>query len=255
MTLFSSTGQTVSVEKDKKLKSVKVNRNILGLLLSASAKSGQVIDFAKAFEYPLGPVPLSLANPDGSHSVTSKSKLLKVILKHCNSQILHPRESQLPRQAVSVVVIDMMACLRTMKQIPDTYEELTWKLLKLLPQVYERINIVADTYHEVSLKSAERSQRGKASKVIIRSAKSKIPRNFSDFLKNGKNKKRLIILMRDTIIEDKVKAFNLVNCVELYFSTDNDCPRITQSYLSERRALSVIKRKLTKSCCCTPYMP
>ena len=33
--------------------------------------------------------------------------------------------------------------------------------------------------------------------------------------------------MRDTIIENKVKA--LVNCGELYFSTDNDCRRITQS--------------------------
>ena len=230
LTLFSSTGQTVSVEKDKKLKSVEVNRNILGLLLSTSAKSGQVIDFAKALEYPLSPVSLSLANPDGSSRVTSKSKLLKVILKHCNnSQILHPRESQPLRQVVSTVVIDMMACLRTMTQIPDTYEELTWKFFKLLPQGYERIDIVADTYHEVSLKSAERSQRGKASKVVIRSAKSKIPRNFSDFLKNGENKKRLIILMRDTIIENKVKALDLVNCGELYFSTDNDCRRITQS--------------------------
>ena len=191
LTLFSSTGQTVSVEKDKKLKSAEVNRNILGLLLSASAKSGQVIDFAKALEYPLGPVPLSLANPDGSCRVTSKSKLLKVILKHCNSQILHPRDSQPPRQVVSAVVIDMMACLRTMTQIPETYEKLTWKFLKLLPQGYERIDIVADTYHEVSLKSAERSQRGKASKVIIGSAKSKIPRNFSDFLKNERTRKGL----------------------------------------------------------------
>ena len=114
-----------------------------------------------------------------------------------------------------------------MTQIPDTYEELTWTFIKLLPQGYERIDIVADTYHEVSLKPAERSQRGKASKVIIRSAKSKIPRNFSDFLKNGDNKKRLIILMRDTIIENKVKALHLVNCGELYFSADNDCRRIT----------------------------
>ena len=86
LTLFSSTGQTVSNEKDEKLKSVEVNRNILGLLLSASAKSGQVIDFAKALEYPLGPVPLSLANPDGSRRVTSKSKSLKVILKHCTAK-------------------------------------------------------------------------------------------------------------------------------------------------------------------------
>ena len=136
LTLFSSTGQTVPVEKDKKLKSFEVNRNILGLLLSSSAKSGQVIDFAKALEYPLSPVPLSLPNPDGSYRITSKSKLLKVILKHCNSQILQPRESLPPRQVVSTVTVDMMACLRTMMQIPDTYEELTWKFLKLLPQGY-----------------------------------------------------------------------------------------------------------------------
>ena len=35
--------------------------------------------------------------------------------------------------------------------------------------------------------------------------------------------------MRDTIIENKVKALGLVNCGELYFSADNDCHRITQS--------------------------
>ena len=35
--------------------------------------------------------------------------------------------------------------------------------------------------------------------------------------------------MRDTIIENKVKALDLVNCGELYFSTDNDCRRITRS--------------------------
>ena len=105
-----------------------------------------------------------------------------------------------------------------MTQIPDTYEELTWKFLKLLPQGYERIYIVADTYHEVSLKSAERSQRGKASKVVIRSVKSK-------FLEISEIFQR----MRDTIIEIKVKPLDLVNCGELYFSTDNDCRRITRS--------------------------
>ena len=103
------------------------------------------------------------------------------------------------------------------------------EILKAAPSRIRANRHFADTYHEVSLKSAERSQRGKASKVIIRSAKSKIPRNFSDFLKNGENKKRLIILMRDPIIENKVKALDVVNCGELYFSTDNDCHRITLS--------------------------
>ena len=58
-----------------------------------------------------------------------------------------------------------MAAVRTLVHIPDT-----WKFPKTIPVGYKRIDIVADAYREISLKFAERVQRGISSKVVIRSA-------------------------------------------------------------------------------------
>ena len=81
-----------------------------------------------------------------------------------------------------------MALVRTQTQISSTYEELTFQLLRSLPSGYQRIDIIADTYRSNSIKDPERLKRGCADKVVIRSAKSKIPRNFNDFLQNGEKK-------------------------------------------------------------------
>ena len=58
---------------------VEINRNILGALLSFSAKANQPIDFDSALSYPLSPIPLSLALPDGARRETPKSKLMEII--------------------------------------------------------------------------------------------------------------------------------------------------------------------------------
>ena len=65
----------------------------------------------------------------------------------------------------------------------------------MLPSGYKRVDIVVDTYQDISIKSTERSKRGSARKIIIRSEKSKIPRNFNEFLKNRENKARMIELI------------------------------------------------------------
>jgi hypothetical protein len=167
--LFSNSSKKVTIEENKKVKSVEVNQNILGTLLSFSAKSGQAIDLKNALEYPLCPVPLSLANPDGSRRVTTKSKLTEIIIKNVKSPVLHPRESQPPKETVSAFIVDMMASVRSITRVPETYEDLTWKFLQQLPSGYSRVDTVADTYQEVSLKSAERNARGISRKVMITS--------------------------------------------------------------------------------------
>ena len=62
-----------------------------------------------------------------------------------------------------------MAAVRTLLHIPDTFENLTWKLLNAIPVGYKRIDIVADAYKTDSLKFSERIQRGISSNVTIRS--------------------------------------------------------------------------------------
>ena len=119
-----------------------------------------------------------------------------------------------------------------MTEIPDTYEDLAWKLVKMLPLGYSRIDIVCDTYQEKSLKSYERNKRGVSSKIIVQSHKSKIPRDFKGFLKNGDNKTRLTELVREVLSFNKTKVLDMLRTEEIFFSTFNDCKRITADSIS-----------------------
>ena len=56
------TSKSVSIRKYNKTLPLKVNRNIIGALLTYSAKSGKVIDLEKALMYPLSPIPLNILN-------------------------------------------------------------------------------------------------------------------------------------------------------------------------------------------------
>ena len=94
---------------------------------------------------------------------------------------------------------------------------------------YTHVDIVADTYQEISIKSGERSKTGYSDRIIIHSAQSKIPQNFSDFLKNGENKQRLIEIMLDTVEKNRLKVLNLLHCTEMYFSIENHCSKFTLS--------------------------
>ena len=221
--LFKSTSRKVTAKSSTQAKCIEANRNILGILLAISGRSERVVDFDEALRYPLCSVPLNLANPDGSRRITTKSKLQSIVLKQCNKNLVHPRENQPTKNDVSTFIIDLMAAIRTLTVIPDTYEEFTWKFLKSLPSGYLRVDIVADTYQDNSIKSRERSKRGSSDRIIVQSARSKVPRNFTDFLKNGENKRRLIELMLETVEKNRLQVLNLLRCTEMYFSIENHC--------------------------------
>ena len=161
----SAVKKTVTKSKQR----VDVNRDILGKLLSVSVKQGRTVDFEKALKYPLGEVPLSLCNADGSMRKTNKSKLLKRILSRVDSSDARdfPKEN-------TALMIDPMALFRTMSSIPSTFERLAWKVLSLNPKGYRRVDLVADCYFETSIKDAERTKRGTSKKSYcqIRAVKS-----------------------------------------------------------------------------------
>ncbi|KAG1693959.1 Ral GTPase-activating protein subunit alpha-1 [Nymphon striatum] len=95
-------------------------------------------------------------------------------------------------------------------------------------QGYARVDIVADTYRKDSLKNSERIKRGHSAKVLINSAESKIPRNFSDFLKNGENKGRMIEIIKDEMDKQKHAFLEKLKCNEIMFSVDKVCIRMTE---------------------------
>ena len=97
-----------------------------------------------------------------------------------------------------------MALVRTITQIPGTFEDLAIKLNSFPPKGFKRIDLVPDSYLQNSIKDAERANRGQSSRIILKSALSKIPREFSKFLSNGENKTKMIQLIFETLEKKKL---------------------------------------------------
>ena len=136
-----------------------------------------------------------------------------------------------------VAVVDMMALLNTFTSIPKTYGGLADKFVRALPQNYLRVDVVADTYKNTSMKGLERALRGESEKIHIASLESKTPSDFSRILKNGENKTRLIELIIQYIKTCRVKILNHVRCTKLVISSYNNCISITASGITEEEGL------------------
>ena len=221
---FKDMSKTLVVKKNKKEMTVAVNRDILGFLVKLPLSSGQAVDFEKALQYPLSPIPLSLATPDGERRETVKRKLLEIVLNASQSPPKCPKSIiRIDQLKPSALIIDLIAAIRTMAELPETYYEFTWKLLGSLPKGYKRVDLVADTYRDVSIKNGERQKRGTSSRLIISSTHSKLPRNFTNFMKNGENKTRLIDLICQVITENSDQVLHLLKCNQIYFSKESHC--------------------------------
>ena len=131
-----------------------------------------------------------------------------------------------------------MAALRSLVEIPENYEGLTWKLLSSFPKGFQRVDIVADTYRKVSIKAGERKIRGRSNKVIIKSTKFKVPKYFQAFLRNGGNKNRFIDLFCDTIPSSSERALAILQTSVIYFSKEDSCARGNASQVTTVDELS-----------------
>ena len=100
------------------------------------------------------------------------------------------------------------------------------------------MDIIADAYRENSLKNNERDSRGVSSKVIIRSTSSRIPRNFTEFLKNGDNKTRLIELIKEELIKNSQEMLELLSSEMICFSLDGVYLKVTGDTVTEETQLS-----------------
>ena len=138
----------------------------------------------------------------------------------------------------SAYILDMMAQIRTMSRIPKTFGGLAENFVKSITSGYTRVDIVADTYRDTSIKSMERQKRGEASKVMIKSLKSKIPRDFPNVLLNGENKTRMMELITEYIVTFKTKVLNILRCNKIIISLDSKCISLTRVSTSEEETLA-----------------
>ena len=77
----------------------------------------------------------------------------------------------------------------------------------MIPTNYHRVDIVADSYRENSIKSSERNSRRNTVKVMIKSEKFKVPQDFKEFLRNGENKTTFIkvVVQKKKLAKSKFK--------------------------------------------------
>ena len=76
------------------------------------------------------------------------------------------------KKDVSTLIVDWFPHYRVISQnLPDRFEDWIKKFLQTLnnDDKYNRIDIVADTYRNFSIKSGEREKRGSSSKILIKS--------------------------------------------------------------------------------------
>ena len=88
------------------------------------------------------------------------------------------------------------------------------------------MDIVAGTYRNDSIKAKrEREICGRSDKVIIKSTRSKVPKNFQAFLRNGENKNRLIDLLCETISRSPERTLVILQTSIIYISIEDSCVR------------------------------
>ena len=166
-------------------------------------------------------MPLSIATPDGERHEATKSKLMDVILKKTRNPPKPPKSViAIKKQKPSALVVDLIAVIRTMTELPQTYE-FTWKFLGSLPKVYKRVDLVADTYREISIKNGERQKRRTSARLMIHSPQCKLSREFKNFLNNGENKTRLIELIFQVISQESSRALQMLRCDKIYCSKES----------------------------------
>ena len=100
---------------------------------------------------------------------------MEVILSFSHQEFRHV-SIKLPKQDIAAYLVDLMALIRTLQRTSDTYSELTQQVVQTLPVEHPRVDIVADTRRNDSIKNSERIKRGHSAKVLIKSEESKVPR-------------------------------------------------------------------------------
>ena len=80
-------------------------------------------------------------------------------------------------------------------------------------------------------------------KLLFGSCKSKLPRDFASFMKNGENKTRLIEIISEVIVDNGVRAIKLLQTEVMYISRYQETICITERSATQAQELSSNKEE------------
>ena len=188
---FATLYQVVKHTKDRDQKTVmKADRNVLRRLIT-SYEAGRSVDLSSVLKHELLPVPVSLAEMNGTLRTGNKSELANVMTEdiNCPETIqLHATSSFLIIDGQALVVaLGKPDAAVTFGDLADTYVK---SVLKAGSE-YHRIDVVFDRYRDETIKGTTRTRRSKTARPIRRLVEGRdvpLPKNWSNFLSLADNK-------------------------------------------------------------------
>ena len=151
------------------------------------------IDMKNLMSYSLRKFPAPLATTDGDLAKSPKCKLLHELVSRVDDPTVETT------QRAGALMLDAMAMLQTIKDVPQTFGDLAEQILQMIVNCARasqatRIDFVSDRYPAVSIKNLERSKRALSgvTRIRIGGSSQKVPRQFKKFLSLGQNKEPLI---------------------------------------------------------------
>ena len=160
-------------------------RNLFGRLLVLATK--KKLDMQHVLQYPLTPVPLTMASPDEVMAKTDKSALFGILEARVKD---HSKPT-----TIDAYIIDGQFLLHSMPgNLPPSYGGLTRSiLLQSLRTPAKSVHILFDDYPQPSVKDPERDRRGADCRtfVITGPEQQQVPRDLNDALKSRSFKKQL----------------------------------------------------------------
>ena len=219
---FSSLSQKKKVSTDGRTMVLKADRSLFGriIIIGQSRK----IDVRELLQYSLGPLPWFLATTEGFPRKTNKAALATPLQKDV------PLADGLPQN--SAAIIDGMSLVQKLSVGggQTTFAMVASSLLtKVLHEGSQsnRIDVVFDTYRDMSIKNAERTMRGEVAGVQLSHISStQLVKQWRKFLSEVKNKTSLIkFISREWREEDCMRR---LKGKTLFVTAESECWKITE---------------------------
>lgn len=220
LTTFDNSQRTTTKKQTNKEQMLISDNKLFGhMLLVASSRNLNMQDVLK---HPLGPLPWSLANSDGTMKKTNKAPLARKL------ETMASIAEDIP--SPSACVIDGMSLVYKMKGESHTFEEVAGMLLSYVLNISstsERVDVVFDCYKKPSIKDAERSRRSSREGVRFSNI---IPRHvikqWKRILSCGSSKMKLIAFIAD---QWKTQPYrDRLGAKIMYVTSGEICTKITR---------------------------
>ena len=241
-TFSNMTKKSVSNIKGKEVV-LKSDRDLFARLVIIGKR--RQVDLCNMMTYSLGPLPLPIAKADGSLMKTNKAKLLHMLEDLHMPTAPEEGRTRVPPQPPKggIWIVDAMALLQMMKNIPKTFGEVAMRVFKQLMNLTletqtKSIHFVTDTYPDVSIKNAERTRRATtgSQRVRIRKPDQNTPKQWKKFLANSHNKQELISFL---FTEWQNYDANKLKGVQLVVAHEDKCHAIAADVNGAVRCLQV----------------